>query len=291
MGTLEGATAIVTGATRGVGRGCALELCAQGATVYATGRTRHEGDSPYPGSLDSLVEESQDFAGATVPVVCDHRSDDEVAAVFEQVRADRNRLDVLVNNAFLIPDDLDPNASFWETPIEAWDDMHNVGARSAYVATRHAAAVMSGQGRGLIVNISSPGARYYYVHPAYGAAKAALDRLARDAAHHLEAFGVTVVALWPYFVITERLQMLDPEEWGLDLDGAESLRFTGQAVAALARDESVIQRTGRSFTTRQLAEAYGFRDEGGALPLGAPEPEDHWDTRLPPPPVGSEPKE
>jgi len=287
LGALEEATAIVTGATRGVGRGCALELAAQGATVYATGRTLHEGDSPFPGSLDSLVEEAAGFPGAVVPVLCDHRQDDQVAALFERADDERGRLDLLVNNAFLIPDDLDPNAAFWETPIDAWDDMHEVGARSAYVATRWAAAVMAKQRSGLIVNISSPGARYYYVHPAYGAAKAALDRLARDAAHHLEAFGVTVVALWPYFVITERLQMLDAEEWELDLEGAETLRFTGQAVAALAQDAEALARTGRSFTTRQLAEAYGFRDEGGALPLGAPEPEDHWETRLPPPPIGN----
>lgn len=289
MGVLDGATAIVTGATRGVGRGCALELVAAGATVYVTGRTVHEGDSPYPGSLDSFAEEAAPLAGTAVPVVCDHRSHDEVEAIFERVQGERGRLDVLVNNAFLIPDDLDPNAPFWETPLAAWDDMHEVGARSAYVATRLAAARMTAQRRGLIVNISSSGARYYYVHPAYGAAKAALDRLARDAAHHLESFDVTVVALWPYFVVTERLQMLDAEEWDLDLEGAESLRFTGRAVVALASDEKVIRRTGRSFTTRQLALDYGFRDADGSLPLGAPEPEDHWETRLPPPPVGSEP--
>lgn len=291
MTALEGKVAIVTGATRGVGRGCALELAAQGATVYGTGRTVHEGDSAFPGSLDSLVEEAAPFAGSTLPVVCDHRSDEEVSALFDRVQREQGQLDILVNNAFLIPDDLDPNAPFWETPLEAWDDMHQVGARSAYVGTRLAAAMMTPRRQGLIVNISSPGARYYYVHPAYGAAKAALDRLARDAAHHLEAFGVTALALWPYFVITERLQMLDPEEWDLDLKGAETLRFTGRAIAALALDEHVLQRTGRSFTTRQLAQAYGFRDEDGTLPLGAPEPEDHWETRLPPPPVGSEPED
>ena len=109
--------------------------------------------------------------------------------------------------------------------------MVGVGARSAFVATRLAAPQLVSQGKGLVVNISSPGARYYYVHPAYGAAKAALDRLARDTAHHLEPPGVAAVALWPYFVITERLQMLDAKEWDLDLTGAESMRFSGRAVA------------------------------------------------------------
>jgi NAD(P)-dependent dehydrogenase (short-subunit alcohol dehydrogenase family) len=277
----------VTGATRGIGRACALELVREGATVYVTGRTVHEGDSPFPGSLDSFAEEAAPLDGTAVPVVCDHRSDDEVEAVFERVQRECGRLDVLVNNAFLIPDELDPNAPFWETPVAAWDDMHQVGARSSYIATRLAAAQMVERRRGLIASISSPGARYYYIHPAYGAAKAALDRLVRDAAHHLEPFGVAVIALWPYYVITERMQMLDADEWELDLDGAETLRFTGRAIVALATDEKVIRRTGRSFTTRQLALAYGFRDDDGSLPLGAPEPEDHWDTRLPPPPVGS----
>ena len=142
--------------------------------------------------------------------------------------------------------------------------------------------------RGVVVNISSPGARYYYVHPAYGAAKAALDRLTRDTAHHLEPHGIAVVSLWPYFVVTERLQLLDADEWELDFTGAESMRFAGRAVAALATDPAVLGRTGRSFTTRQLALAYGFRDLDGSLPLGSPEPEDHWETRMPPPPVGAE---
>jgi len=284
---LEGLTAIVTGASRGVGRGCALELAAQGACVYATGRTLHEGDSQFPGSLESCAEEASNLGGQVIPVVCDHREDAQVEVVLERVRAERPRLDLLVNNAFLIPDDLDPNAAFWETPISSWDDMVEGGARSAFVATRLAAPQLVAQGKGLVVNISSPGARYYYVHPAYGAAKAALDRLARDTAHHFEPHGVSAVALWPYFVITERLQMLDAEEWDLDLEGAESLRFCGRAVAALAGDEKVLSRTGRSFTTRQLAIDYGFRDLDGSLPLGAPEPEDHWETRMPPPPVGA----
>ncbi len=286
MGVLDGSTAIVTGATRGVGRGCALELAVEGATVYVTGRTLHEGDSQYPGSLESCVEEAASLGGTVIPIVCDHRSDEQAAAVIERVAAERGRLDILVNNAFLIPDELDPNAVFWETPLSSWDDMVAVGARSAFVMTRLAAPGLVEQKSGLVVNISSPGARYYYVHPAYGAAKAALDRLARDMAHHLEPHGVTVLALWPYFVITERLQMLDAEEWDLDLSGAETMRFAGRALVALANDPEVLSRTGRSHTTRQLALAYGFRDLDGSLPLGSPEPEDHWDTRMPPPPVG-----
>ena len=130
MRALEGLTAIVTGASRGVGRGCALELAARGACVYITGRTLREGDSQFPGSLESCVEEAEGLGGQAIPVVCDHREDRQVEALFERVRAERKELHVLVNNAFSIPDDLDPNAPFWETPFSSWDDMVGGGARS-----------------------------------------------------------------------------------------------------------------------------------------------------------------
>jgi dehydrogenase/reductase SDR family protein 1 len=281
MRGLEGRVAIVTGATRGVGRGCALELAASGATVYVTGRTLHEGDSAYPGSLESTVAEAEKLGGRAIGVVCDHRDDQSVAALFARVEQEQGRLDLLVNNAFLIPDDIEPGAPFWQQPIDCWDDMLSVGTRSAFVTIWHAAPIMLRQRAGLIVNISSPGARYFYVHPAYGAGKSALDRLTRDAAHQLAPHGVAAVALWPYFVLTERLQRLDTEEWGLDMEGAESLRFTGRAVLALATDPEVMQRSGRSFTTRQIADAYRFTEADGSLPDGAPLPAEP-DPVLPP---------
>lgn len=274
MGALDGMTVIVTGATRGVGRGCAIELAAQGATVYITGRTLREGDSRWPGSLESTVGEAQALGGVIEAVGCDHRDDAQVAAVFERVTRERGRLDVLVNNAFLIPDDLDPTAPFWESKLDCWDDMHQVGARSAYVGTWLAAPIMIAQGKGLIANVSSQGARYFAVHPAYGAAKSALDRTTRDCGYQLEAHGVATVSIWPSFVTTERMLALDADEWNLDLDGAESPRFTGRAIAALACDDRVMARSGRALTTRQLADDYGFVDVDGTLPDGAPDPGD-----------------
>ncbi len=274
MGALDGATAIVTGATRGVGRGCALELASQGARVYVTGRTLREGDSQHPGSLESTVEAAHALGGEVVGIVCDHRDDEQVRAAFERVLRERGELDLLVNNAFLIPDDLDPKAPFWESSLACWDDMHDVGLRSAYVATWLAAPAMVRRGRGLVVNVSSQGARYFAVHPAYGAAKAALDRLARDTAHQLEPHGVAALALWPAYVTTERILALDAEEWGLDLEGAESPRFAGRAIAALLADPKVIRRTGRSWTTGRLAAEYGFVDVDGSLPRAGLEPLD-----------------
>jgi dehydrogenase/reductase SDR family protein 1 len=274
MRPLEGRTAIVTGATRGVGRGVAVELAAQGAHVYATGRTLREGDSRWPGSLESTIAEAAELGGRIEGVLCDHRDDGQVRAVFERAIDERGQLDLLVNNAFLIPDDMDPKAPFWETSIDCWDDMHQVGARSAYVGTWMAAPIMIGQGGGLIANISSEGARYYTLHPAYGAAKAALDRTARDCAYELRDSGVAIVTVWPSFVTTERMLALDAEEWNLELDGAESPRFSGRGIAALLQDEDVMQKSGRVYTTRQLAEAYGFLDVDGSLPDGAPDPGD-----------------
>jgi dehydrogenase/reductase SDR family protein 1 len=147
MSAIEGMTVLVTGATRGVGRGCAVELAAQGAHVYITGRTVHEGDSRWPGSLESTIAEARELGGRVDGIACDHRDDEQVAAAFERVTAERGRLDLLVNNAFLIPDDMDPNAPFWESGLDCWDDMHDVGARSAYVATWLAAPIMIEQGR------------------------------------------------------------------------------------------------------------------------------------------------
>lgn len=272
MRPLEGKTVIVTGATRGVGRGCAVELAAQGAHVYITGRTVREGDSRWPGSLESTIAEAEALGGRIDGIVCDHRNDAQVRAVFERVVAECGRLDMLVNNAFLIPDDMDPNAPFWESSLDCWDDMHQVGARSAYVGTWNAARVMLAQGGGLIANISSEGARYYTLHPAYGAAKSALDRTARDCAHELSPHGIAVVTLWPSFVTTERMLALDAKEWGLDLDGAESPRFAGRGLAALLLDPGVMLKSGRVYTTRQLAEEYAFFDIDGRMPDGAPDP-------------------
>jgi dehydrogenase/reductase SDR family protein 1 len=274
MSKLDGMTAIVTGATRGVGRGCAVELAVQGATVYITGRTVHEGDSCWPGSLESTIAEAEALGGRIHGVVCDHRNDEEVAGLFERVAAERDRLDAHVNNAFLIPDDLDPNAPFWESKLDCWDDMHQVGARSAYVGTWFAAKAMIGRGKGLIANVSSHGAKYFALHPAYGAAKAALDRTARDTGHQLEPHGIATVSIWPSFVTTERMLALDAEEWNLDLDKAESPRFTGRGVAALMLDDNRMSKSGRAITTRQLADEYGFRDIDGRLPEGAHDPGD-----------------
>lgn len=276
-GPLAGQVALVAGGTRGIGRGCVLELASAGATVYATGRTRHEGDNDLPGSLDSLEAEVRTFGGRAVGLVCDHRSDEAVTAVFERIREEQGRLDVLVNSAFLLPDAIEPDIDFWRTPIEWWDDMIDVGTRSAYVTSHHAAKMMTDQRSGLIANISSAGARSLHLHVAYSAGKAALDRMTADTAKQLAPFDVAIVSIWPYFVRTERLMRIEestPDDWDHDIEGAESQRFVGRTIVALAGAADRLERSGRAYTSAELAIAYGLRDLDGSLPSGPRSTED-----------------
>jgi NAD(P)-dependent dehydrogenase (short-subunit alcohol dehydrogenase family) len=268
MRALAGKVAIVTGGSRGIGKGCALELAAAGATVYLTGRTVEEGSAPLPGTIGATAEQIASEGGSGIAVACDHRDDAQVAALFERVQSEQGRLDVLVNNAFLIPRELTSGKPFWEVPISNWDDMIDVGTRSAYVASRFAAQRMTQQRSGLIANISSSGAAEYAWHVAYGVGKAALDRLTADTAIELSPFGVAVVSLWPGLVLTERTESVRNSLADLDFSGAESQRFTGRAVAALASDPEVIARSGQRFSSRSLADAYGFTDIDGKLPKG-----------------------
>jgi len=268
---LVGRVAVVTGASRGIGKGCAIELGARGATVYVTGRSASEDDHPLPGTVGATALAVTEAGGTGIAVTCDHRDDDAVAALFARVAADHGRLDVLVNNAFLIPPELTSRLPFWEVPISNWDDMIDVGTRSAYVASVHAARVMVGQGHGLIVNISSSGAEEYAWHVAYGVGKCALDRLTADTAHELRSHGVTVVSLWPGFVRTERIDLAEQAGMlpaSLDLTVAESSRFTGRAAATLACDAHAIRFTGRALTSLSVAEEYGYTDLDGRLPAG-----------------------
>jgi NAD(P)-dependent dehydrogenase (short-subunit alcohol dehydrogenase family) len=193
VGALDGRVAIVTGASRGIGKGCALELAAAGATVYLTGRSVREGDADLPGTVGGTAAEIEQAGGRAVAVACDHRDDAAVEALFARVDAECGRLDVLVNNAFLIPPELTAGRKFYETPLSNWDDMIDVGTRSAYVASAFAARCMTKAGCGLIANISSSGAAKYAWHVAYGVGKAALDRITADTAHELRDAGVAVV--------------------------------------------------------------------------------------------------
>ena len=271
MSALVGRVAIVTGGSRGIGKGCALELGAAGAVVYVTGRSVSESDHPLPGTIGATAAEIDERGGRGIAVAWDHRDDDAVAELFHRVAAEHGHLDVLVNNAFIVTNELTSGLPFWEVPLSNWDDMIDVGTRSAYVASVFAARLMVPHRAGTIVNISGSGAQEYAWSVAYGVGKCALDRLTADTALELGAHGVNVVSVWPGFVRTERIDValghdLLPES--LDVDAAESPRFTGRGVVALATDPDASRWSGRAVAVRDLAEAYGFRDVDGRLPPG-----------------------
>lgn len=264
---LRGAVAIVTGASRGVGKGIALGLAEAGATVYVTGRTTSTSTAPegLPGTIDQTAEELRALGGVGIAVQCDHADDEQVAALFARVLAEQHgRLDLLVNNAFAIPEGR-ITGPFWELPISQWDTLHRVGLRSHYVASVHAAQVMVPARRGLIVNVSSFGAKIYAVSVAYGVGKAGVDRMSRDMAREFRPHNVSAVSLWPGIVRTERL-LQQPERLAFDPTNGESPTFSGRAVAHLAADPQILTRSGESLVVAELAAHYDFTDIGGNRP-------------------------
>lgn len=275
---LQGKVAVVTGASRGIGKGIALELGAAGATVYVTGRTVQPGR--LPGTVSATAAEIDALGGRGVAVPCDHRDDAAVAALFEQVRTEKGHLEVLVNNVYdAIGTARWLGRPFWEVPAEGWDQSFSIGVRSHYVASVLAAPMLfEAGGGGLIVNVSSPGAVGYTHNVVYGVAKAALDRMTADMAHDLSDLPVAVVSIWPGIVNTELLQTIPPGpdgrrvlslpgEGDFDLAGAETPRFAGRAVAALAADGDRKSRSGQAFYVADLAASYGFTDVDGRVPL------------------------
>ena len=259
MKTLDGKVAVVTGASRGVGRGVALALGDAGATVYVTGRTT-EGER----SVGATAEEVSRRGGVGVAARCDHADDEQTRAVFERVRSEHGGLDVLVNNVFAIPKEKFWGTPFWEQPIALWDTMHTVGLRSHYVASVFAAPLLIERG-GLIVNVSSFGGAGYQLNVAYGVGKAGVDRLSADMAHELRSHGVACVSLYPGIVRTEYI-LEHAAHLPFSLEASESPELSGRAVAALAADPRVLEQTGTVQVVAELAARYGFEDVDGAVP-------------------------
>jgi dehydrogenase/reductase SDR family member 1 len=275
LGALEGKVAVVTGASRGVGKGIALGLGEAGATVYVTGRSLDSPDDPR-GSLNQTAQEIDAIGGKGIAVRCDHADDAQVKAVFERVRAEQGRLDVLVNNAMSTPQpsELPPGVPsfwelhpFWEMPVKFWDSFHKVGLRSHYVASAFAAPLMIETGGALIVCISSAGAIQYAENVAYGVGKAGIDKLAADMAVELRPHNVASVSVWPGFTRTE--DAVGQPDLYPDLSGSVSPLFNGRAVAALAADPRVMEKTGTHVRVKDLAMEYGFSDSPESNQRGA----------------------
>ena len=262
--------AVVTGASRGAGRGIALALGAHGYTVYVSGRSEADGDSDLPGTIHTTAREVSAAGGNGIAVACDHADDAQVAALFAHVKAEQGRLDLLVNNACAIPDELVQPGGFWEKPLSMLRIL-DVGMRSHYVASWHAVPLMLPRGNGLIVNTSSFGGHCYMHGPAYGAGKAAVDKMAHDMAVELRPHGIAAVSLWMGLLRTERTEraLSDPElakHYAHLLDTMETPQLSGHVIHALTQDPQRMERSGRVWIGAELALEYGIRDAGGRQP-------------------------
>lgn len=269
MGALTGKVAVVTGASRGIGRGIALVLAEQGATVYVTGRTVNAGDYYLPGTVGETAAECTERGGKGVAVACDHGDDAAVAALFERVKSEQGRLDILVNNAFSLSDDLLEAKGFWEKPLsnlEMWD----VGVKSNYVAAWHAAQIMVPQKSGLIVAISGFAAVTYTYGVIFGTSKSAVDRMARDMAIELEPHNVASLTMWQGLTLTEKAKdnlakMGDKMTKSITSMQGSTVEHPGRVIAALAADPDVMKRSGGEFITAELAQEYGLTDVDGTV--------------------------
>ncbi len=268
MGLARDRVIVVTGASRGAGKGIARALGATGATVYVTGRTQRDGDAALPGGIESTAEAVTAAGGVGVPVCCDHGRDADVAALFERVGEEQGRLDILVNNATALPASITDTGPFWTKPLDQ-ACLFDVGLRSHYVASWYAAPLLLAAGAGLVVNTSSFGGRIYMHGPAYGAGKAAIDKMAHDMAHDFRPYDVAVVSLWMGLLLTERTRAVfdaQPELYR-DLEAtAETPEFSGRIIDALARDPALMEKSGQVLIGAELAAHYGVQEADGRQP-------------------------
>lgn len=265
--SLAGKIAVVTGASRGIGKGTVCALAEQGATVYVTGRTANRGGHALPGSLEETLAEVEARGGKGVAVAMDLLDDEQIAAVFDRVRRDEGRLDILVNNAMAIPDSMTQRDGFWNKPLDAEWQIWDTGVRAAFIAAWHAARIMVPQGSGLIAALSGYVGVTYTYDVVFGTAKAATDRMMRDMGHELRGTGVSAISLWQGFTYTERatenLKNVPGMASQLNSAVGSTPEFPGRVIAALAADPQLSAKSGGTFINAELAAEYGLTDKDG----------------------------
>ncbi|MEM1168698.1 MAG: SDR family NAD(P)-dependent oxidoreductase [Cyanobacteria bacterium P01_H01_bin.35] len=281
---LLGKVALVTGATRGIGKGIAIGLGEAGATVYITGRSLNtntiSGDN-VSGTLLETKQEVEKVGGVCIPVQVDHSDDEQVRLLFERIETEQNgQLDLLVNNVFSGVEAI-ANAygkPFWKHTPNLWDAINNVGLRSHYIASVFAARLMSQNQQGLICTISSWGGISYTFGVAYGVGKAACDRLAADMAVELKPDNITSVSIWPGIVGTEQMLEFSEELKTEDDIKPQDITFkdrynwetpllTGRVIASLLEQKNTISLTGKVQIVAELAQQYRIVDENGKRPV------------------------
>ncbi len=264
----ERPVAIVTGASRGAGRGIAVALGEKGYRVYVTGRTLNEGDAPLPGTIGATAAQVTAAGGEGIAVQVDHADADGIAALFDRVASESGRLDILVNNVAAIHDDLVKPGPFWEKSTGLVDIL-DVGLRSQYLASWHAARLMVPAGSGLIVFTSSFGSVCYMHGAAYGAQKAGVDKFAADMGVDFRGTGVAAVSLWMGPLRTERSARTlgeHPEQYEAFMANAETPEFNGRVIAAIHDDPARADLNGQTLITAEAAQRYGITEEGGRVP-------------------------
>lgn len=260
--------AVVTGASRGAGQGIAIALGSHGCTVYVTGRSQKTGDASMPGTIYETAEAVTKAGGKGIAVRVDHAKDEEVKALFAQIARDEGKVDILVNNAAAVHDQLNTPGHFWEKPL-ALGNIIDVGLRSSYVASYYAAPMMTAAKRGLVTFTSGGGAVHYVFGAAYGAQKAGQDKLAADMAVDFKDFNVAAVSIWMGAVLTDRLKAIiesDEAKYGGLRNTCETAEFTGHVIWALYNDPKLIELSGKTVIGAEMAVKYGLKDEGGRQP-------------------------
>lgn len=264
----ERRVAVVTGASRGAGRGIAVALGGAGYRVYATGRTTREGNGPLPGTIGATAAQVDVAGGEGRPVEVDHSDDCAIAALFELVARESGRVDILVNNVAALHDDLVKPGPFWEKST-GLAGILDVGLRSHYVASWHAARLMVPAGSGLIAFTSSFGSVCYMHGPAYGAQKAGVDKFAADMGVDFRNTGVAAVSLWMGPLRTERSERTlaeHPEQYERFMAEAETPEFNGRVIAMLHDDPQLDELNGQTLISAEIAARYGVTEADGRRP-------------------------
>lgn len=273
---------VVTGASRGAGKGIALALASDESVVYITGRSQSSSTNHLPGTLLETAQEIEARGATAIAVACDHGDDQQVKALFERIAAEQGKINILVNNAAAISPDLIKPGPFWQKSLDLLDIV-DVGMRSHYIASYYAAPLLINASEtgevGLIAHTSSFGGQCYMHGPAYGAGKAGVDKMANDMAIDFKPHNIAVVSLWMGLVATERTHHvigLEPDKYQVSNEQMESPEFTGLVIDALYSDSALMAKSGQILVSAEQAQAYGIKDITGFQPpsnaafLGSP---------------------